>query len=273
MKKLLFVGTSLAALAVASSAVAADMAVRAAPVYKAPPPAAASFSWTGCYVGGHVGYGWGFKDFADVPGAPAFVSFLAPTTLRDDIKGVIGGGQVGCNYQFAPNWVVGAEGSISGSGIRGDVSEPFFGGKGAPNIQTFHARTDWLASATGRLGYAWNQTLIYAKGGAAWARDRYHVDETAFNCGGGINCSFDGSETRFGWTAGGGLEWAFAPNWAVQAEYDFYGFGKRDVTMTCSPAGAPGCTGRFVTNVGQQLHTVRLGINYLFTATSVAAKY
>jgi outer membrane immunogenic protein len=275
MKKLLFIGTSAVALAVASSAVAADLGVRKAPVYKALPPApVAAFSWTGCHIGAHVGGGWGFKEFSDVAGKPAFVG----STLRDDVSGVIGGGQIGCDYQMAPNWVVGIEGSISAGGIRGDFSEPFGTGKNlAPSTKIFRARTDWLASATGRIGYAWNQTLFYAKGGAAWARDRYHADETAVTCdlANTILCSYDASETRFGWTVGGGLEWAFLPNWSVLAEYDFYGFGKRDITMVCSPVGSPGCGGTFVTTVNQQIHTARIGLNFRFNAAAapVAAKY
>src|SRR5262249_56397226 len=99
-------------------------------------------------------------------------SALAPgISVSGDTSGVIGGGQLGCNYQFAPNWVIGIEGDGSAADIKGDATATVLGITG-----TAHARTDWIASATGRVGWAADHWLIYAKGGAAWAGDNYSPD-------------------------------------------------------------------------------------------------
>jgi hypothetical protein len=162
MKKIMPVGLG-AALMTIGLANAADLG---RPVYKAPPPATAPapvFSWTGCYIGAHIGGGWGRKDIsipnlataAEIP--PSEVTFSVPP-IRDNTSGFLGGGQVGCNYQFASNWVIGIEGDGSAADIRGDVNPPpvtFVNPPGGPFppgpvpiTSSFHAQTDWLASAT-----------------------------------------------------------------------------------------------------------------------------
>ena len=90
---------------------------------------------------------------------------------------------------------------------------------------TFKETTDFLTSATARVGYAWDRWLPYIKGGAAWAGDRYSVFDAA------QNYDAEGLETRFGWTLGAGIEWALWNDWSVKLEYDYYGFGtsQRDV--------------------------------------------
>jgi len=173
MKKFLLAGVASIALSAGAPANAADLAPR--PAYKAPPVVAPVplFSWTGCYIGAHIGGGWGRKEFSDTALESSFV-FVGdgngPHSIRTDTSGFLGGGQVGCDYQFAPNWVVGIQGDFSGADIKGDVVDPFF-----KLAKTFHARTDWLASVTGRIGWAWDRWLIYAKGGVAWVGDKYHV--------------------------------------------------------------------------------------------------
>jgi outer membrane immunogenic protein len=112
-----------------------------------------------------------------------------------DTSGVIGGGQVGCNYQFAPNWVIGIEGDGSAADIKGDATATILGITG-----TAHVRTDWIASVTGRVGWAADRWLVYAKGGAAWAGDNYSADVPVF-----VE-HIGASETRAGWTVGGGVE-------------------------------------------------------------------
>src|SRR6516225_6822764 len=132
MKKILLTGIAGVALLVAPFAYAADLA---RPVYKAPPPPPPLpvFSWTGCYIGGHIGGGWGHKTVS----APT----LAPgISVSGNTSGFLGGGQVGCDYQFAPNWVVGIEGAGSAGDINGDINATIFGVTG-----TAHARSDWLA--------------------------------------------------------------------------------------------------------------------------------
>ena len=87
-------------------------------------------------------------------------------TQTGHTAGVLGGGQVGCNLQFAPNWVIGIEGEGSAADIKGDTNQTILGITG-----TASAKTDWIASATARLGYTWDRWLIYGKGGAAWAHN------------------------------------------------------------------------------------------------------
>src|SRR5262249_36552516 len=103
---------------------------------------------------------------------PPLLRLFAPgISVTGDTSGVVGGGQVGCNYQFAPNWVIGIEGDGSAADIKGDATATILGITG-----TAHVRTDWIASVTGRVGWAADRWLVYAKGGAAWAGDNYSAD-------------------------------------------------------------------------------------------------
>ncbi len=163
------------------------------------------------------------------------------------------GGQVGCNYQFNPNWVVGIEGTADWTNISGS-SDPFFGGKAV-----FNVRKDWIASITPRLGYAVNNWLFYAKGGAAWVGDKYSM-QGSFS---GVPFDFTGSETRFGWTIGAGIEWAFWQNWSAKVEYAYYDFGTRSLSLT--DAGLVGATfGPDPATIKQRVQTVTFGLNYHF---------
>ena len=139
MKKLLLATTCAIGVSVVP-AFSADLPVRIpvkAPV-AAPIP---HFSWTGCYVGAHVGGGWGQKDFADDFFTPAS-GLTNASSPQANTSGWLGGGQVGCDYQFATNWVVGVEGAGSWADIKGS-SDPFFSGKAV-----FNAQTKWIATAT-----------------------------------------------------------------------------------------------------------------------------
>ncbi|MEA2919003.1 MAG: outer rane immunogenic protein [Bradyrhizobium sp.] len=261
MKKLLLASS---ALVFAGSAVAADLQPRMS--VKAPVVAAVPYSWSGCYVGGHAGYGWGTTDFFD-----PFGNFAAPVTgggtLRVRSQGALAGGQIGCNYQIASNWVIGVEGEYSWANIRGDTTGPdlFFGGK------NLSSKTDALASVTGRVGYNWDRVLFYGKGGAAWARDRYNEHTPPFNFF-IFNVAADDLSARadrLGWTVGVGAEWAFADKWSAKIEYNHYDFGNRSLNLT-------DITGGFTpTTVTQRIDTVKVGINYRFWSPSpvIVAKY
>lgn len=160
MRKLLLANAAALAMAVAGPVLAADMPL------KAETPFAARFSWTGCYVGGHVGGGFGRKDITD-PVQLVQDSFLGAgstvdvTTVSPSPTGVVIGGQIGCDYQFAPSWVVGIEGAASGSTMRNTrtVGLPL-----SPDTALVKANTDFLPSLTVRLGYAIDNVLLYAKG-------------------------------------------------------------------------------------------------------------
>jgi outer membrane immunogenic protein len=208
----------------------------------------APFTWTGCYVGGLAGYGFGQKGFADQTFTTGDFGLESPSSPSAHINGGLVGGQAGCDYQFASNWVIGAEAMAAWANIRGS-SDPFFGGKAV-----FNAQTDWLASTTGRAGYAFDRWLVYGKGGVAWVGDKYSVPGTF------AGAPFDlvGSETRTGWTIGAGVEWALLRNLSVDLEYNYYGFGTRSLTLT----DATGETDE--ASIKQQIQTVTLGFNWRF---------
>jgi outer membrane immunogenic protein len=195
MKKIVLAGVAGVALLVGAPAHAADLG---RPTYKAPPPVVAPvpiFSWTGCYIGGHIGGDWG-RDTVSIPNLafsaevpPAEVAGLSLPSVTGHTSGFLGGGQVGCNYQFTPNLVIGIEGDGSAADIKGDVTESvvftnplLLPPPGSIVITgTARAKTEWLASVTGRLGWAWDRWLIYAKGGVAWAGDNYSADIPIFS--------------------------------------------------------------------------------------------
>src|SRR5581483_10920845 len=143
MKKLLL--SSVALIALGSSAWAADMPARQAykaPAYTAP---AVIYNWTGFYIGGHVG------------GA-----FAGDNNLQGSDGRLLGGVQGGFDYQFANTWVIGAEAQYSW--LTGNSNSGLL----LPSGALVSGNTDQLGSVTGRLGYAWGPTLLYAKGGYAW---------------------------------------------------------------------------------------------------------
>ena len=276
MKRLLLVTS---ALVIAGSAQAADLGAR--PYTKAPIAAAVPFSWTGCSIGGHIGGGWNRTDFTDPGIASATPGFPITTTggvAGDRIRvdgngGVVGGVQAGCDYQFSNNWVIGIAGDFTGTDLHGVANDPFFAGKsGAP--ATLSSRTDWVASVTGRVGYAWDRYLVYGKGGVGFSHDRYSLNNFTtvggfFCLGGGafVACNTSTSTDRVGWVAGAGFEWAFAPNWSALVEYDHYGFDSKRVGFV-NPAGSTASI-----DIRQDIDIVKVGINYRFGNSAIVAKY
>jgi outer membrane immunogenic protein len=249
MRKLLFAHAAALAVTMAGPAVAADMPLRAAT------PFAERFNWTGCYLGGHLGGGFARKDITD-PVQLVQDSFGAGpttgiTTVSPSPTGVVIGGQIGCDYQFAPSWVVGIEGSASGSTMKGStiVGLPL----GSPDTALVQAKTDFLTSVTARLGYAFDNVLVYAKGGVALAADRYDVTGSFV----GTPFGFEGLENRIGWTAGGGVDWAFSRHWSASIEYDYYGFGHRNALMFDSTNVLAG-----IVDVKQSIQVVKVGLNF-----------
>jgi opacity protein-like surface antigen len=113
MKRALLATAALSTVFIGNTCFAADLGAR----FRAPPVAPVPlFTWTGCYIGGHLGGGWGEKTVS--------VPSLAPgVSVTGDTSGFLGGGQVGCNLQYGSNWVIGIEGDGSGSDIRGDITQ------------------------------------------------------------------------------------------------------------------------------------------------------
>jgi outer membrane immunogenic protein len=211
------------------------------------------FSWTGCYLGANVGYGWGRKDVQDNPAS----NFPLGTAMWVDTDGVLGGGQLGCNYQLSRTIVVGVEGDISAANLTGshDIASSTF-----PVLVHASAETNWISTVTGRIGYSFERSMLYAKGGVAWAHDKYAGDWTYTPIP--LSGSVSATETRSGFTFGLGFEHAIGANWSVKLEYDYMNFGTSTVTM---PVFAQGTfQGNYVGDIDQTIHTVKAGINYRF---------
>nr|WP_297298269.1 outer membrane protein [uncultured Methylovirgula sp.] len=189
--------TAISSVILGSVAIAADLpSTKGPPVYAPPPPPA--FSWSGVYIGGQVGYDWGTTGVDD----------LAPFP-RLSQSGVIGGAHIGYNYQVS-QFVFGLEGDVNGASTRAsNTSAGLFYG--------LHENEDF--SIRGRIGYAFDRILVYATGGGAYGN--FH---TSYNDG----VAFDSfNNGHFGWTVGGGIEYAIDNNWSVRAEYRYTDYGRQ----------------------------------------------
>ena len=215
---------------------------------KAPPVvAAAVYNWTGFYIGGHVGYGSGTKQWTDPLGPP----FDAGSHT---VTGGLGGAQLGANYQTG-RWVFGIEGQYSWADLNGSHFNPL---DLADRLTT---RVRWTASVAGRIGHAFDRTLIYVRGGIAWIRDEHtKIDLGILEAAGNI--------TRTGWLVGAGVEQAFWANWSGRIEYNYMDFGRSRVALFPIAGGAPD-----LFDVRQDVHTVTIGLNYRFGASVVTARY
>jgi outer membrane immunogenic protein len=293
MKRLLLGCVPLIALAGISAAPAADLRM---PV-KAP-PMAASFNWSGCSIGGYVGGAWNGNDgavFTDQgqnglgaagsTATPPFLSYSGGATAArivsphswDADLGVsfIGGGTLGCNWQAAGSpFVFGVEGEAGYMRLRGQAFDPATIVSTQTTLDALGTGKagDWYGMVAGRLGYAWDRTLLYVKGGVAFVPTKSSVIDTCQNtvigCGNWL-ISTSGSNTVTTWTAGGGIEWALGGNWSVKGEYMFIALGDDNGSQHCgtvtTPSGAPLAGGPFCFNNSfGGIHTAKLGLNYSF---------
>jgi outer membrane immunogenic protein len=236
----------LAAFGAPMAAHAADIAP--APVYKAPPPPPPPpFSWTGFYIGGNIGVGWNQGSWTDSLFGVGFSN-------QNNNAVFIGGGQIGGNYQIN-NWVFGIEGDFDWAANNNNS------GTGTLiNGNTFqiNANNRWVSTLAGRIGFAFDHWLFYAKGGGAWVGNNGF---TVTNLTTGAAVSVSGNNTNSGWLAGGGIEWAFTNNWTVRAEYDFIGLNNRTFTL---PATFPVLVGDTFTTHNRDVQMFTVGVNYLF---------
>lgn len=260
------------------SASAADLAP--APYTKAP-AAAEAYNWTGFYVGGNEGYGWGSGNITGTTVAPgifipadaAAISTAASPRLHAD--GITGGGQAGYNWQTGAA-VFGVEADMNVFHLRGTTSGtyPFpstlpGGAIGPPTLffsSTSSVSTDWLFTGRGRIGWANDNWLLYATGGVAVTNANVNQSITVlapfvFNT--------SASSTRIGWTVGAGFEYAMARNWSVKGEYLYVDFGSLSGVGVLTPAFA-GLTYSNSTHLTANI--ARLGLNYHFNGP-VVAKY
>jgi len=253
MRKLVFAIIGALALAAASRpAAAADIP----PYGYGGPPSIVIFTWTGFYFGVHGGGGWGSKDIAALPFGVNGTVFSPPGTTPN-VSGWLAGGQVGVNYQ-AGSWVFGVELDASAAYLNGSA-----GCVPAGTVAVFgncSAKIDMVGTVAGRLGVAFDRLLVYGKAGGAWTDDSYNLTTAGL--------SFNASETRCGWVLGAGIEYAFADAWSWKVEYDYLGLGTRGVRFTDT-------TGFFNvdTNIREQMHVVKTGINYRFGQPPIGVTY
>ena len=219
--------TTLAALAItglglafAAPALAADLPVKAPMMSRTE---VAASTWTGLYLGANLGYGW-----ANVGGG------------SNNLSGVIGGGQLGYNWQMG-SLVLGVEGDFQGSGEHRSDSIAVGGVAG-----TIDQNIPWFGTLRGRIGYAFGPAMLYFTGGGAW--ENYKVTASAPGLG-----SASDNTTKTAWTVGGGAEWMFAPKWSAKIEYLYLDTGDTTVTL-----GGTSFTSRAKNNI------VRVGLNYHF---------
>jgi outer membrane immunogenic protein len=221
---------------VSGSAMAADMRPAPAPVYTKAPMMAPALTWTGCYVGGNAGGVWAKSDVTwalDSSFSAASHADIDPVSGTSFSKsGFTGGGQIGCNYQTGM-FVVGVEGDWNYTGISATRTAvtPTFG-----DVITETMKSNWLATARGRAGIANGPWLFYATGGVAFANVQF--SDTIFFPPTGSTNTASISQTKTGWTAGGGVEWMFAPQWSVKGEYLFANLGSVSSTSVNNVTGS-----------------------------------
>jgi outer membrane immunogenic protein len=193
---------SCVAMALCGSAVAADMPVKAKPQV----PPAPYVSWTGCYVGGNGGGAWSQTHHTFDDGR------ILSENFDFDASTWIGGGQVGCQYQFDRSWVIGVEGTWDALGFNQTDNSAITPG------DTRRFKNDQIATVVGRLGYTWDRVMLYGLGGYAAAR----IDTAAFEPIPGA--AMDNSQWQSGVTAGGGLEYMVWQNVVLGVQANWYHF-------------------------------------------------
>jgi outer membrane immunogenic protein len=226
----------------ASSAMAADFPVKGGGYFE--PPRA--FSWSGFYMGVHGGYGWGSSDWTES---------IVNSNPRS--RGFLGGFQGGANHQFG-NWVAGIEADFSLIDADATSTDPTIPSFVVGATATARSQIDWLATFTGRFGYAFDRSLLYVKGGLAGAefKDNFLITFPGF-----VVNSAPQSNTRVGWTAGAGFEYAVFNNWTAKIEYDYLDFGSNDEIFSLT---ANGLIQNHNLSIKRKLQLVKVGINYKF---------
>jgi outer membrane immunogenic protein len=228
MKNFLLASVAALGIVAAGAASAADLPSRKGPVEA--PLYVPVFTWTGFYVGANAGYAWGQVDSTNLGVIGGFGSF-------DDPDGFIGGGQIGYNYQIG-QWVVGLEADFQGADLKATAVAGAF---------TASNEMNWFGTVRGRVGYAFDRFLPYVTGGFAYGNVKNKVT--------GPFGAFSDDNTQYGWTIGGGLEYAFTNNLTAKLEYLYVDLDKESFNI-------PG--GTLTTNVETQFSVVRAGLNYKF---------
>jgi outer membrane immunogenic protein len=255
---------------------AADLAAKPPPP---PPPMApipAYFNWTGFYVGGNFGGGWANDS---ISGSSAFTA--GGTTVgstfsgNNNYSGILGGGQIGANYEFPGNWVIGFEADVDASSLSGSTNNcatnAVVGTVGCSSVNT---KINDFGTVRGRVGYAANNILFYGTGGWAWGQSSTTSSLSCVSAAGlcpGTSATFTGGSASAsttatnGWAAGAGVEWAFNRNWTLRVEYLHLQFNGIAETFTSSgTVGGVPFTSTSSSSTNSSDDIVRVGVNYLF---------
>jgi outer membrane immunogenic protein len=233
----------------------------------APAPPSCDYTWTGFYIGANAGYGWGNADTQFEP-QPNPVSFggVEPTTLQPESEaGVIGGGQIGYNYQWN-RFVLGAEADFQGSDVSGTkVVSPIINvigrSDGPGTFLEAHEKTDWFGTVRLRIGFTpFCRLLLYGTGGLAYGHVNYAATSDFSAIPPARIASFD--KIKAGWTAGGGFEYALTQRWSVKVEYLYYDLGDESSIGLPRPLFRPEFHLRY--NWDTTAHTLRGGLNFKF---------
>jgi len=255
------------------TASAADLAAR--PYTKAPPALVEVYNWTGFYIGGNVGYSWGrSRDTSTLTNTAGTVLFTSID--RSDLNGVVGGGQIGHNWQVQ-NWVWGLEADIQGTDEHGSraftcptaictPSAIILVAPGPAVPVSLNQKLEWFGTVRGRAGVLVTpKVLLYATGGLAYGEVK--STETV-----GVLTGFSNSDIRVGYTVGAGVEGVIGGNWTAKLEYLYVDLGKVSSSfLTTAPAFGGGVlTSNFSSRITDNV--LRAGINYRFGGP-VVAKY
>jgi outer membrane immunogenic protein len=272
-----FFGIAIATI-LTTSAMAADLAVKAPPI----PPVV--YDWTGFYIGLNLGYSWGrSSDLSTLTNFPLGLPYFSNTD-SSRMDGVVGGAQAGYNWQVT-NWVLGIEQDLDGTGQRSKRSFTCPTGVCTPATPlggplalvvlvpgpavpfSMSQRLDWFSTIRGRVGYLVTpKVLLYGTGGFAFGN--VATSETVA----GSPIGFTSTDTRYGWTAGAGIEGIIAPNWTARLEYLYLDLGTTTGSfLTGVPANPVGLlSSNFSSHITDNI--LRVGVNYTFN-TPIVARY
>ncbi|HEV7285839.1 MAG TPA: outer membrane protein, partial [Kaistia sp.] len=226
---------------------AADLTYEPAPVAAAPEV----FNWTGFYVGVHGGVAAG--DFKYPLNVSSDGQNFINGDLKQDASGGFGGAQIGYNWQFNPNWVIGVEADIAAASYEGKLSGNINGFGGNVNFEA-GSEVEWFGTVRGRIGYALDNLLLYGTGGFAYGDVKSEI--SANLGGGGFNAST--SDTQYGWTAGAGFEYGITKNITLKTEYLYVDLGSQNI-IDQNFDGA-----RLTVDADTHFHTLKAGLNYKF---------
>ena len=228
-----------------------------------------AFSWTGLYVGAHAGYGFGGDSNVETTGQVAanvatVASGARPGSVELDRKGFIGGGQIGYNWQMN-GFVFGLEADISKTDLKESTNVVTSVGGNVRNNQ-FSSRLDYLGTVRGRVGLAFDKTLLFVTAGLAYGDVENAANFFGPNGSGGVR-QFTGSSSgvETGYVVGGGFEHAFTQNWTFKGEYLYYDLGSNTVGVNLIPTAVPlGVGTGYNSRFDNDGHIVRAGVNYKF---------